>query len=86
MTSRSSGNDGGLSVYSLFLFDTSMAGAVCGGCGAERVFSLCCLAQHRDIIVLSSIQMIFSASIGMDVTVTGTVVLGSDFLTIGDGV
>ena len=60
MTSRSSGSDGGYSVVSSLLPGTSVADSVCGGGGGERVASLCCCAC-RDQIVLSLIQMMFSA-------------------------
>ena len=60
-----------------------MAGAVCGGDEGEAVFSRCSLAC-RDHIVLSSMQMMFSASIGVDVMVTGTVGDSVVLFSIGD--
>ena len=61
-----------------------MAGGVCVGGEGEAVFSCCCLVC-RDHIVLSSMQMMFSASIRVDVIVTGTVGDGVVLFRIGDG-
>ena len=83
MTTRSSGSDGGYSVVSSLLSGTSVAGAICGGGGRERVSSLSCFAR-RDQILLSSIQRISSASIGIGVNMTGAVGNGFDFFRIGD--
>ena len=58
-----------------------VTGAVGGG---EKMSSLCCLAC-RDHIVLTSMVMMFSASIGVGVIVTGAVGVGFDFFRIGDG-
>ena len=62
----------------------AVAGTVCGGDEVEAVFSCCSLAC-RDHIALSSMHMIFSAFIGVDVMVTGTVGDGVVLFRIGDG-
>ena len=84
MTSRSSGSVGWHSVISSSSAAIAVAGAVCGGDESEAVFSRCSLAC-RDHIVLSSMHMMFSASIGVDVTVTGAVGDGVVLFRIGDG-
>ena len=58
--------------------------AVCVSDGGERVFSRGCLA-YRDHIVLSSMEMMFSASIGVDVNVTGVMGVVPVFFNIGEG-
>ena len=65
MTSRSCGKDGGHSVVSSLLLAASAAGAVCDGGGGKRVATLW-IFDCRDQIFLSSIQMMSSASIGVD--------------------
>ena len=84
MTSRSSGSVGGHSVISSSSAAIAVAGAVCGDDEGEAVFSRCSLAC-RDHIVLSSMHMMFSASIGVDVMVTGAVGDGAVHFSIGDG-
>ena len=64
------------------LLDASVVCAVWGG-GEGEVSFLCCFACP-DQIVLFSIQMMSSASIGVDVTVTGAVGVGFHFFGIGD--
>ena len=44
ITFSSSGSDGGLSVVSSVLYGASVAVAVCGCGGGEKVSSLCCFA------------------------------------------
>ena len=61
-----------------------MAGGVCVGGEGEAVFSCCCLVC-RAHMVLSSMQMMFSASIGVDVIVTGTAGDSVVLFRIGDG-
>ena len=84
MVSRSSGSAGGHYVVPSTSAVLAVAGGVCVGGEGEAVFSRCSLAC-REHIALSSMQMIFSASIGVDVMVTGTV--GDDVVLfrIGDG-
>ena len=84
MASRSSGNFEGHSVISTSSFISVVTGTifgeVTGGSTFSRVVCRCC--AH---IVLSSMQMIFSASIGVDVMVAGTVGDGVVRFKIGDG-
>ena len=84
MTSKSSGNVRGHSVVPSSSTVIAVAGGVCVGGEGEVVFSCCCLVC-RDHMVLSSMQMMFSASIGVDVIVTGTVGDGVVLVRIGDG-
>ena len=59
------------------------SGAVFGGDTVGAVFSRCSLSCCVHI-VLSSMQIIFSASIGVHVTVTGTVGDGVVLFRVGD--
>ena len=84
MTSKSSGSFEGHSVISSSPFVIAVAVAVFGGDTVGSVFPRCSLSCCAHI-VLSSMQMMFSASIGVDVIVTGTVGDGVVFFRIGDG-
>ena len=84
MTSRSSGSVVGHSVISSSVSAIVAAGAICVGDAVEAVFSHCSLAC-RDHIVLSSMHMMVSASIGVGVMVTGAVGDGAVHFSIGDG-
>ena len=83
MTSRSSGSDVGYSISASLLPVIAVAGAVCVGGGDDESMvgssGFCC---HN---VLSSMQMMSSAFMGVDVTVTGTVGEGPEFFNIGEG-
>ena len=84
ITYRSSGSVEGHSVISSSSSVIAVAGAVFGGDEGELVFLRCsfsCCAH----IVLSSMQIMFSASIGVDVKVTGTVGDGVVLFSMGDG-
>ena len=83
MTSRSSGNAEGHFVISSSLSVIAVPGAVFGGDEGEMAFSRCSRACCAHV-VLSSMQMMFCASIGVDVTVTGVVGGCVVFFGIGD--
>ena len=83
MTSRSSRSDEGYSVVSsICLVLRWRVGAVCDGDGGERVSALWCFVCRGKIFLFSK-QMMFSESIGVDVTMTGTVGVSSGFFSIG---
>ena len=84
MTSKSSANVRSHSVVPSSSTVIAVAGGVCVDGEGEAVSS-CCWFVCRDHIVLSSMQMMFSASIGVDVVVTGTVGDGVVLFRIGDG-
>ena len=65
-------------------FVSAVTGAIFGGVIGGSVFSRFLLSWCAQI-VLSSMQMMFSASIGVDVMVTGTVGDGVVLFRIGDG-
>ena len=80
MISESSGSAGRYSVVSSWWFVIAVAGALFGGDEGEEAFSRSRYAC-RAHIVLSSMQMMFSASIGVDVMVTGTMLSFSGLVT-----
>ena len=84
MISRSSGSFEGHPVVISSSAFIAVAGAVCSSDEVGSVFSRCSLAC-RDHIVLSSMQMIFSAFKGVDVMVTGTVGDSVVLFRMGDG-
>ena len=84
MASRSSGNFEGHSVISTSSFISAVTGAVFERATGGSAFSRC-LFPWCAHIVLSSMQMMFSASIGVGVMVTGTVGDGVVLFRIGDG-
>ena len=84
MASRSSGSSDGHSVISTLSFISAVTGAVFGGVTGGSAFSRFLLSWCVHI-VLSSMQMMFSASIGVDGMVTGTVGDGVVLFRIGDG-
>ena len=84
MVSKSSGSAAGHSVVPSSSAVIAVAGGVCVGGEGEAVFARCSLVC-RDHIALSSMQMMFSASIGVDGMVTGTVGDGVVLFRIGDG-
>ena len=84
MTFKSSGSFEGHSAIPSSSAVNAVAGAVCVGGEGETVFSRCFLAC-RDHFALSSMQMMLSASIGVDVMVKGPVGDGGVLCRIGDG-
>ena len=84
MTSRSSGSAEGHCAVSSSLSVSAVAGAVFGGDEGMAAFFRCSLACCAHI-VLSSMKMMFSASIVVDVMVTGTVGDSVVLFRIGDG-
>ena len=84
MVSKSSGSAGGHSTVPSSSAVIAVTGGVCVGGEGGAVSSRCSLVC-RDHIALSSMQMLVSASIGVDVMLTGTVGDGVVLFRIGDG-